>query len=169
MSFTTTSSTNEITIGDTNSTIYLNQIFPMYSSTPTPIDLSYVGGFIVGTSNGSSVSVNSTTSATYIYKFDNVPVGKYLAFCHFSVTATGEYGFDLIISNSPTAYVSSPPDTVVALHSTTWRYDTNYFYNFVVPYENASKRTVYINFFSGPGSGKSTNCYMYYGYLLRVG
>lgn len=154
MSFTTTSADNIITIGDTNDTIKLNKIMPMYTSVPT-YSLNYIGGFVLGTPLNQNTNISTTKP---IYQFLNVPVGNYLANCHFKLNAGGQYGFEIRVSDT-----SGTSSTSWQWTSTTWNSGATY--TVILPYQNNSN-DVYINLSSG---GTVNPASLFYGYLIRIG
>jgi len=81
-----TSSTTNITIGDTNDTVKLNRIFPLYTSIPSAFDLNYIGGKFDGTNIHANTQTIGTTGVC-MFKFDNVPVGQYIVSILFEVGA----------------------------------------------------------------------------------
>ena len=164
MSFTTTSADNIITIGDTNDTIKLNKIMPMYTSAPTfDLSLSYIGAFITGTTGGTGVFY---AAGTTIVTFNSVKAGVYLVSAGFTCyTDANSYGFSFIVSNSN----ASTTETVPLLN----RCDENslrVFHQYfpVVVFKNQADNAIYIRL-KTDGS-KGINCTdVYYGYLTRIG
>lgn len=96
MSFTTTSPDNVITIGDTNDTIKLNKISPLYTSITTSDfegNLSVIGGY--------KTASNSTSG--YSFVFDTVPIGVYILCLSF-------YARSSVGGNGGTVYLTTTVD-----------------------------------------------------------
>jgi hypothetical protein len=156
MSFTTTATDNIITIGDTDDTVKLNKISPLYTSVPT-FSIDNIGGFINGVDLSQNVGYYGSTS---ICKFENVPPGNYIIFfCSIISGYNGsEYGFNLNCSET-------------IRDSTTPQYNFTTYGGYVqvpliIPYnkQTAGNTTIYITMYSAEriiGDNR-------YSYLMRI-
>ena len=157
MSFTTTSADNIITIGDTNDTIKLNQIMPMYTSVPT-FDLNYIGGFISGT-KGTPGSFKNTPQT--MFTFNNVKPAQYLVSISYSMRSdTTDPAVNICISNTSTS-TTSTQNFVFYTNSSNEAY-----FSQTIPYSCSTTGALYVNLHCTENLITTS---FDYGYLIRIG
>ncbi len=159
MSFTTTATDNIITIGDTNDTVKLNQISPLYTSIPT-FSINNIGGVI----NGVDMSQNDNYSiATSICKFENVPPGSYIVFFKSIIRggSNAEYGFNVKWSET-IRDIASP------LYSfTTWKGQVDNTWCFPYKKSSSTSNTIYVTMYTSGSNG--INAANVYSHMVRIG
>jgi len=165
MSFTTTSSDNIITIGDTNDTIKLNQIMPMYTSVPTDnsnnvIALNSLGGFFNGTASNINTNIGQNVSKTFC-TFSNIPKGNYLIYVNARVVSSSpDPGYQIKISTT------QDDTTNNQWHGLMWQSEDRFMLN--IPYINSYLQNIYINISSGAANGINVTNF-YYAYIQKIG
>lgn len=168
MSFTTTSADNIITIGDTNDTIKLNQIMPMYTSIPgnnkfnenSLISLNSLGGFFNGTSSNINTNIGQNVQKTFC-TFSSIPAGNYLIYLHARVySSSPDPGYQIKISNTQDDTANNQ------WNGTMWLGEDRFMLSF--PYINSSTQNIYINISTAADNGLNVTD-VYYAYIQKIG